>query len=306
MSSSWEEVLSDDGRLYYYDRTTGESVWKNPEKVSLPPSESWRKVRDLEGHTYYYNTSTKATTWDQPPEYDEKLEARQELEFRRQNFFRMMSSSIQKNLNPNRHPTPTLHTIKDTSVRFDTDPRLICATDKQRERFIDEWLTLERKRRVILEEKMVENAMQRLKAKMYEMVDAGSFTFDTKWDDIINVFRMNKDWKMLLNFDRLKVFREVKLALHEELMLASASRREQQLGVKARRWLNFPGAMEAFIDKSCFPSYSIIWKTLSAEIERLLNFMELTKNPSGCTESWNCLTRVGCLSRSPKAVLSDG
>jgi hypothetical protein len=68
-------------------------------------------------------------------------------------------------------------------------------------------------------------------------------------------------------------------------MLASASRREQQLGAEARRRVNFLGAIETLIENSRLPPYSITWETLSAEIERLPEFAELEKNTSGSTAS---------------------
>lgn len=277
--SDWEEMLASDGRLYYYNRKTGESSWKDP-KLDLE-SVPWRKLKDQEGQTYYYNKLTKEVTWDRPAGYDDKIERQQEIAFKRKNFFRMMSSSIPKDLQLKQNPTPSPFTIKDTSARFDTDPRLICVSEKERERFIDDWLLLERKRRAYLEQKQVKEAMERLKQKMFEMIEAGTFTVDTKWEDVINAFRMNKDWRLLLNFDRLKVFKEVKQCVHAEFMSVAELKREQQMKIEQERRDAFRQALEKLVLER--PLSELQYDTLRDEIEGLCEYKDLQKNTSGAT-----------------------
>ena len=272
--SEWEEMLSSDGGLYYYNRKTGESTWRNPNGNAAMP---WKKLKDQNGHVYYSNRITKETTWDRPDDYDDKVERAQEIEFKRKNFFRMMSSSIPKDLQLKQNPTPAPFTIKDTSARFDTDPRLICASEKERERFLDEWLLLERKRRAYLEQKQVREAMENLKQKMFEMIEAGTFTVDTKWDDVINVFRMNKDWRLLLNFDRLKVFKEVKQCVHSEFMSVA----ELKASVEELRRLNYAAAIEKLVEGR--ELLELRYDLLRAEIESLPEYMDLQQNTRGGT-----------------------
>jgi hypothetical protein len=195
----------------------------------------------------------------------------------------MMSSSIQKDINPKDSPTPSLYTIKDTSVRFDTDPRLICTSPKQRERFIDEWLILERKRRTVLEKKLVKAAQAGLREKLLEMVEAKTLTVDSKWDDIIAPLRMNKDWRMLLNFDRLKVFVEVKTGLHEEAVRELTLQREQQVRVEAERRVQFVKALSRIFDQREGSICLLNWADIEPEIVVLPEYVELMKNIRGST-----------------------
>lgn len=281
----FEEELASDGRIYYYNPKTGESTWTNPANADKPKSYFWKKCKDQNGYIFYYNSRTKESSWTRPPDYDIKIERQQEAQFRRQNFFKMMSSSVQKDLNPIEYNSPSIFTIKEASARFDTDPRLINVTEKQRERFFDEWLTLERKRRVELEKKMVIRAKERLKEKMIENVEAKSFTIDTKWEDIIGKFRYNTDWRILLNYDRLQVFIEVKKKLHDDYVLSFNERREQQTTEETKRRVDFLDAIRRFIDKktSSVPITDITFELFSEEIKELPEYIEMKKNVNGST-----------------------
>ncbi|KAJ1984112.1 hypothetical protein H4R34_000865 [Dimargaris verticillata] len=83
-SSSWTEHRAPDGRTYYYNPTTKQSVWERPPSQESPPlpagpSESdkakkatkipgtvWKLVTTTQGREYYYNTTTKASVWQVP------------------------------------------------------------------------------------------------------------------------------------------------------------------------------------------------------------------------------------------------
>ncbi len=84
----WSAFYDDEGRLYYYNSTSGESSWDPPEKFNPPPEapeevkdsepepqesqdeatqkSSWVAYQDEEGREYYFNTVTEETTWDRP------------------------------------------------------------------------------------------------------------------------------------------------------------------------------------------------------------------------------------------------
>lgn len=277
----WEEEISSDGRIYYYNSRTGTSQWENPKNESIPSKYFWKSYKDSNGNIFYYNKKTKESSWKKPAEYTEDIIKQQELEFKRENFFKMMSSSVPRELNPIQYPTPALHTIKETSVRFDTDPRLIDVNEKQRERFIDEWIILERKRRVELEMKMVENAKERLKEKMYELVQSGKFTIDTKWDEMIKYFQRNKDWRILLNYDRLKVFTDVKKAVQNDYVLTFNEEREQRLKVEAIRRIKFLKAIEPIINEIKLPITNLTYKTAIEKASKLPEFNEMNLNING-------------------------
>lgn len=279
-----EEELASDGRIYYYNPKTGESTWTNPADADKPNSFFWKKCKDQLGNIFYYNSRTKESSWTRPAEYDPKIEHQQEIQFRRQNFFKMMSSSVQKDLNPIKNNSPAIFTIKEASVRFDTDPRLINVTEKQRERFFDEWLTLERKRRVELEKTMVNHAKERLKEKMREKVDVGQFTITTRWEDIIDKFRYNTDWQILLNYDRLQVFIEIKEELHDDYVLTFNEQREQQTKIEAERRINFLNSIRRFIDnKSDIPITEMTFDLFADEIRQLPDYIEMKNNVNGST-----------------------
>lgn len=278
----WEEMLSDDGRIFYYNTVTGKSTWTNP-IAQTDEAKCWRKSKAANGTTFFYNSMTKATSWARPEEYDQKIEREQEIETKRENFFKMMSSSIPKDLDVKQNPTPAPFTIKDVSSRFDTDPRLITATEKERERFMDEWLILERKRRAYLERRLVLNAKARLKEKLEDMFSNGTFNVSTKWEEIIGSFRLNKDWRLLLNYDRLEVFQEVKRSVHQRFMEARNSADEEKQRVEATRRNNFMRMMHEILDEYSGSLDGLCYWQLKDQIESRPEYAELCRNERGST-----------------------
>lgn len=74
-TSNWSEHQANDGRVYYYNKVTKESVWSKPRELMTPqelaaPSVAgrgmWREYKTGEGRPYYYNLETKETTWSMP------------------------------------------------------------------------------------------------------------------------------------------------------------------------------------------------------------------------------------------------
>ena len=60
-----------DGRVYYFNKQTKQSVWEKPDELKSPGELilsrcEWRAHKTPEGKQYYYNTQTKATSWTKP------------------------------------------------------------------------------------------------------------------------------------------------------------------------------------------------------------------------------------------------
>ena len=97
----WSAFYDDEGRIYYYNSTSGESSWDPPEKFNPPPEtagepnaastegddktneeekgessttshakNAWVAYHDEEGREYYFNTITEETTWDKPEGFE--------------------------------------------------------------------------------------------------------------------------------------------------------------------------------------------------------------------------------------------
>ena len=75
----WEKITGEDGSEYYYNHTTGESSWSDPEvqgggeegeedkrnkDMDLP--EGWTTVQDEQYGTYYFHEATGETSWTHP------------------------------------------------------------------------------------------------------------------------------------------------------------------------------------------------------------------------------------------------
>ena len=65
-NSDWEEVVHEDGSVYYYNSITQETLWTLPEANTS----KWEEFETDDGKKYYYNSETQETRWERPDEYE--------------------------------------------------------------------------------------------------------------------------------------------------------------------------------------------------------------------------------------------
>ncbi|KAH8110818.1 hypothetical protein DFH11DRAFT_1730027 [Phellopilus nigrolimitatus] len=72
MSGIWTEHRNAEGRTYWFNTSTKESVWEKPEALKSPFEKALGQTQWKEyfsgGRKYYYNTDTKESKWDMPDE----------------------------------------------------------------------------------------------------------------------------------------------------------------------------------------------------------------------------------------------
>ncbi|XP_043472220.1 pre-mRNA-processing factor 40 homolog A isoform X2 [Leptopilina heterotoma] len=72
----WSEHKAPDGRTYYYNNTTKQSLWEKPDELKsqselLLSQCPWKEYKSENGKVYYHNVATKESRWTIPPELDE-------------------------------------------------------------------------------------------------------------------------------------------------------------------------------------------------------------------------------------------
>lgn len=73
LDEKWSEVQTSDGRVYYYDSTTGQSQWTKPpelqssSELSVSATE-WKQFKIWDGRSFFHNERTKCSVWSAPPE----------------------------------------------------------------------------------------------------------------------------------------------------------------------------------------------------------------------------------------------
>ncbi|KAK9898497.1 hypothetical protein P389DRAFT_193530 [Cystobasidium minutum MCA 4210] len=76
--SIWQAFKAADGKPYWYNSQTKQSVWEKPEELKSPlelalAELGWRQYESA-GKPYYVNNETKATTWDIPADVKSKAD----------------------------------------------------------------------------------------------------------------------------------------------------------------------------------------------------------------------------------------
>ncbi|KAI8985558.1 hypothetical protein BD414DRAFT_578408 [Trametes punicea] len=70
--SLWTEHRNPEGRTYWFNTQTRESVWEKPDELKTPFEKALNQTKWKEyfsgGRKYYYNTETKESKWDMPDE----------------------------------------------------------------------------------------------------------------------------------------------------------------------------------------------------------------------------------------------
>ncbi|XP_055640317.1 pre-mRNA-processing factor 40 homolog A [Toxorhynchites rutilus septentrionalis] len=75
----WTEHKAPDGRTYYYNSVTKQSLWEKPDELKSPAEKllsqcPWKEYRSDQGKIYYHNVNTKESQWVAPPDYLELKE----------------------------------------------------------------------------------------------------------------------------------------------------------------------------------------------------------------------------------------
>ncbi|RZF34952.1 hypothetical protein LSTR_LSTR010044 [Laodelphax striatellus] len=72
----WSEHKAPDGRTYYYNNVTKQSLWEKPDELKTPAELllskcPWKEYKSESGKAYYYNVSTKESRWTIPKQLEE-------------------------------------------------------------------------------------------------------------------------------------------------------------------------------------------------------------------------------------------
>ncbi|XP_033226926.1 pre-mRNA-processing factor 40 homolog B [Belonocnema kinseyi] len=72
----WSEHKAPDGRTYYYNSVTKQSLWEKPDELKtqselLLSQCPWKEYKSENGKVYYHNVSTKESRWSIPAELEE-------------------------------------------------------------------------------------------------------------------------------------------------------------------------------------------------------------------------------------------
>lgn len=75
-SSPWSEHKAPDGRTYYYNSVTKQSLWEKPDDLKTPAEKLlsacvWKEYTTDAGRVYYHNIETKESNWVIPKELQE-------------------------------------------------------------------------------------------------------------------------------------------------------------------------------------------------------------------------------------------
>lgn len=68
----WEEIVDDEGRVYYYNEETEKTQWQRPDEFTVSKIDGylkevgWERYTTDDGDAYYYNEKTEESLWELP------------------------------------------------------------------------------------------------------------------------------------------------------------------------------------------------------------------------------------------------
>ena len=71
--NKWSEVLSPDGRVFFYHNSTGISQWEKPHYGKSGNTQEltyWREYKIWDGRSFFHNSLSKISVWAPPPEIE--------------------------------------------------------------------------------------------------------------------------------------------------------------------------------------------------------------------------------------------
>jgi len=63
-AEEWVEHKTDDGKSFYYNKNTGQSLWEKPKNQGVV--DEWSEHTADDGKTFYYNKNTGQSVWEKP------------------------------------------------------------------------------------------------------------------------------------------------------------------------------------------------------------------------------------------------
>ncbi|RWS07291.1 pre-mRNA-processing factor 40 A-like protein [Dinothrombium tinctorium] len=100
-TGNWSEHVTPDGRTYYYNDVTKQSLWEKPDELKTEAERllsqcPWKEYKAENRKTYYHNVITKETSWVIPKELEElkaKIAAEQQQKSNSQTATNEVSNS---------------------------------------------------------------------------------------------------------------------------------------------------------------------------------------------------------------------
>ncbi|XP_029665947.1 pre-mRNA-processing factor 40 homolog A [Formica exsecta] len=120
--TDWSEHKAPDGRTYYYNSITKQSLWEKPDELKTPNELllsqcPWKEYKSENGKIYYHNVTTKESRWTIPPELEE-LKNRILAEEAAAVAAAAVANATNSNIVPvaMQHLSPNITTISQTST----------------------------------------------------------------------------------------------------------------------------------------------------------------------------------------------
>ncbi|XP_014470638.1 PREDICTED: pre-mRNA-processing factor 40 homolog A-like isoform X1 [Dinoponera quadriceps] len=120
--TDWSEHKAPDGRTYYYNSVTKQSLWEKPDELKtaselLLSQCPWKEYKLENGKVYYHNVTSKESRWTIPPELEE-LKTRILAEEAAAAAAAVVASATNSNMSSvgMQHMSPNVSTISQTST----------------------------------------------------------------------------------------------------------------------------------------------------------------------------------------------
>jgi len=203
LADNWAEHTHTDGRIYYYNRVSGKSLWEKPDALKTADeravsNSNWKEYKTADGKAYYYNVLTQKTTWEVPEEIskarggvaaDDKAPNYETVEEKKDAFFALFN---EHKVNPKMKWEDVIKLVQDDK-RFN-----IFTSGGEKRQLFGEYLNLkQREDRENLRKKRLNAREEMLKLLRSNINGTYEIKLDTNFRDVYQSLSVHECWEYI-------------------------------------------------------------------------------------------------------------
>jgi pre-mRNA-processing factor 40 len=283
--SQWAEHKDENGKVYYYNAATNTSRWDKPPSSQTPAQlaleeSPWTEYEDeATERKYYYNSDTKETVWEIPEEFQLLLDrVSAEIQFKLQKAAPKEYAPIGMDFRTKEEAQDSFNEVLDDIGVESHWSWEMCVRRGNKHKFYQALKSVNDRKEAFMiyindlkERDLNRNKKQQeLDAEILEnLFDLSEITFKSKYQDVLEMFKDNEQFKSTNLLNRRVFFKKYKLKLLEY-------EKEQKRETRRRNLINLKELLPTLIIKT-WTTWAEFQEMLEPHYENDKDFKEMDK-----------------------------